>query len=680
MRQRIVQTMWLIVLGLLAGCGAEAVSPPDDQGGNDDAGVEDASDQPVEGCATNPELCNGRDDDCDTLTDEGFDLQTDPMNCGRCSNFCRFLNADGLCVAGTCRLGPCREDYYNFNGTEGDGCEAFCDRTTTSENTVELCTDGYDNDCDGAADGMDSDCGCMDEICDGLDNDCDEEIDEGFDLTSDPNNCGSCGFLCGPAWHAATPTCVGGGCNFVCDIGWVNANGWLEDGCEARCTITSTSDADCDNEDDNCDGLLNEGFVSVGCSVGVGGPDCAGETACRLTGSGYAEICDVGRDVPDEDTSCDTYDDDCDGATDEDYRGAPCGTGVCAAFAPCVGGEEVTCVPGPPTLPTDTSCNDEDDDCDGYTDEDWVRTTCGTGACMEIGFCVIGREICTPGIPEAERCDGLDNDCDGLTDEDSICAVGATRPCTVTVPTKTCAGAQTCGAACDWGTCTVTAAPDTVETCNLIDDDCDGTVDEPPAAPATICPPADHGTTGCTGGVCTMASCADGWADVNGSTADGCECAVESPEVPNACGLARNLGTFADSGWDVTVTGKIGSATDVDCYSLSGPDSPDTLADMYHIDITFTSNPGLQFEMQVFRGDCATVSCASTTDTYAWYTDYTTGSGTTRRGENPCRPTNTFNFNLCTDTSSSYYFCVSRSAGRPVTCEEYAVRVTNGVE
>jgi hypothetical protein len=176
-----------------------------------------------------------------------------------------------------------------------------------------------------------------------------------------------------------------------------------------------------------------------------------------------------------------------------------------------------------------------------------------------------------------------------------------------------------------------------------------------------------------------MASCGAGWADVNLSVADGCECAVESPEVPDACGLARNLGTFADSGWDVAVTGWLGSASDVDCYSLSAPDSPDTAGDLYHVDIRFTSNPGLQFEIQVFRGDCATVSCASTTDTYDWYTDYITGSGATKRGENPCRTANTYDYNLCTDNSTSYYFCVSRRAGFSPSCDAYAIRVTNGV-
>ncbi|MDI7266811.1 MAG: MopE-related protein [Myxococcota bacterium] len=666
--------LWIAVAASAAGCGAEAMPP-------DLRDVPNEVPEGGDGCRFNNEECNGLDDDCDGLTDEGYDLDSDPMHCGRCNNRCRFLNADALCVEGTCRLGPCRTDYYDVNGEPGDGCEYRCIRTRDAEDDWRLCNDSIDNDCDGMLDGADPDCRCVPEVCNYLDDDCDELIDEDFDLSSDPLNCNECGTVCPTRWHASTPICVGGGCNFVCDLGWINANGWPDDGCEARCTPTGTPDDDCDDQDDNCDGVLNEGFTSVTCSVGVGGPDCAGTTACRLTGSGYAEICDVGREVPAEDTICDLYDEDCDGSTDEDYHGVPCGIGVCRSFALCVGGVEGACVPGAPTSPTDRLCDGLDEDCDGLTDEEYTPTICGTGVCMRTSICIPGiGEYCTPGIPEpTERCDGLDNDCDTLTDEDLACAVGAIQACTVTVPSKTCAGEQRCTASCAWGACTVVAAPDTVETCNSIDDDCDGTVDEPPAPPATICPPGAHGTTGCSGGTCMMASCDDGWGDVNGSVTDGCECAVESPDVPNACGTARTLGTFPDTGWDVTVTGKLGSATDVDCYSLSAPDSADTTCDDYHVDIRFTANPGSQFAITVYRGDCATVVCSAETSTYDWYTNYTSGSGTTARGECPCRAANTYGYTTCNDDSRSYYFCVSRLTGFPPRCDAYSIRVTNGV-
>jgi hypothetical protein len=74
--------------------------------------------------------------------------------------------------------------------------------------------------------------------------------------------------------------------------------------------------------------------------------------------------------------------------------------------------------------------------------------------------------ICTPGTPSTETCNGLDDDCDGVVDESlgsTSCGLGA---CRVTVPS--CSGGlpQTC-----------TPGTPTAETCNGIDDDCDGIVD-----------------------------------------------------------------------------------------------------------------------------------------------------------------------------------------------------------
>ena len=48
-------------------------------------------------CTAEPESCNGFDDDCDGTADNGFDLRTDPDNCGRCGRACV-----GPCVGGYC--------------------------------------------------------------------------------------------------------------------------------------------------------------------------------------------------------------------------------------------------------------------------------------------------------------------------------------------------------------------------------------------------------------------------------------------------------------------------------------------------------------------------------------------------------------------------------------------------
>jgi hypothetical protein len=52
-------------------------------------------------CKATPEVCNGRDDDCDSLMDEGFDLMTDRVNCGQCGIVC---NAETqICKSGSCQ-------------------------------------------------------------------------------------------------------------------------------------------------------------------------------------------------------------------------------------------------------------------------------------------------------------------------------------------------------------------------------------------------------------------------------------------------------------------------------------------------------------------------------------------------------------------------------------------------
>jgi len=70
-------------------------------------------------------------------------------------------------------------------------------------------------------------------------------------------------------------------------------------------------------------------------------------------------------------------------------------------------------------------CDNKDNDCDGSVDEDLTRTaTCGVGACAGntgIETCSEGNWInntCNPlAGAAAETCDNVDNDCDGSTDE-----------------------------------------------------------------------------------------------------------------------------------------------------------------------------------------------------------------------------------------------------------------------
>jgi hypothetical protein len=157
-----------------------------------------------------------------------------------------------------------------------------------------------------------------------------------------------------------------------------------------------------------------------------------------------------------------------------------------------------------------------DDDCDGYTDNavglgnNTLQTTCdvlcaGTGTCREnVGRCKPGNETCSSGAwgacvgeigPTAETCNNLDDNCDGYTDN----AAGSNTPYSLTqscdsacvswntaghgttcrgFPFGRCAaGTQTCSGS--WGSCTNETGP-TAEVCNNVDDDCDGYTDDAP--------------------------------------------------------------------------------------------------------------------------------------------------------------------------------------------------------
>lgn len=241
----------------------------------------------------------------------------------------------------------------------------------------------------------------------------------------------------------------------------------------------------CDSADNDCDGEVDEDFAELGNSCDGADADLCktGTYVCSEDGSDV--ICDepgVGFTE-----LCDSADNDCDGSTDEgcdDDSDNWCDSTMdVAEGASCVEGD---CNDLDSAINPDAAekCNGKDDNCDESTDEGFgLGNSCsaGSGVCLVAGT----YDSCAPDGASAvcsaqadmtkatvELCDGLDNDCDGSTDEG--CDDDHDGWCDSSME-------YAAGAACTEGDCNDTDAsvyPSAPEQCNAMDNDCDGVLDE----------------------------------------------------------------------------------------------------------------------------------------------------------------------------------------------------------